>query len=95
MRSQCLAIIKKSLFDFTQVAILAAPGAENNLRVQCEPLKHRFLDLNQVALWYVQVPENEFKLSCDPLKHRFLDLTQVAFLAGPEEDKSSHCPAIT
>jgi len=48
--SQCLAISRKvALIEFTQVAFSAGPGAENEFKVPCDPLKQRFLDLTQIA----------------------------------------------
>jgi len=69
---------------------LAAPEAENKLRLPCETLKYHFLDLNKVAFWDGQEGENEFKVTCESLKHRFLDFTQVAFWAVEEEVPADH-----
>jgi len=46
--------------------------AENEIKVTCEPLKHRLLDLNQVAFWDGPEAQNEFKEVCGKLKHRIL-----------------------
>ena len=46
--------------------------AENEIKVTCEPLKHRFLDLNQVAFWDGPEAENVLKELCGDLKHRIL-----------------------
>ena len=60
MGSQCLAIIKKSLFDFTQVAIWDGQEAENEFPVPSDHLKHQFLDPTKVEFCACQEAENDF-----------------------------------
>ena len=85
MSSQCLATTRKFAFWFTLVAFWSVSEVENELKVPCEPLKHRFLDLTQIAFWTDQEFEYEFALPGKHLKYSFINLTKVAFCAVQEE----------
>ena len=74
---------------------MACEEVENELKVQCEPLKQRPLDLIQVAFCAGQEAENYFKMTCEPMKHRFLKFTQVAFWAGEKEVRRAWLPLKT
>ena len=83
---RCLTALEKSFFDLTHVAFWDGEEAENELKVSCDPLKHRFLVFTQVAFCVGQDEENEFPVPGDHLKHRFLDLTKVEFWAFQEAE---------
>ena len=70
--------LKHRFLDLTQAAFMASQEAENELKVQCEPLKN----LTLAAICVGQEAQNEFRVPGDHLKEGFLDLTQVAFWAG-------------
>jgi len=64
------------------LSYLCVKNCSNEFKVQCEPLKHRFLDFTQVAFWAEQEAENEFALPVEQLELRLLDLTQVTRSMG-------------
>jgi len=53
-----MRILETSLFRHTHVEFWDGQEAENELKVSCELLKHRFYDFAQVAFWVGQAEQN-------------------------------------
>jgi len=59
--------------ELSQVAFWEGQEAEDEFKLTCEPLKHRFLDFTQVKFWACQEAENDFRKQFEHLNRRFID----------------------
>jgi len=86
---------KNSFFDFTQNAFWAGPEAENEFKMQCEPLKHSFFDLNQVEFRDGQEAKYDFKVTCEALNIAFSTSPKSHLGLLKRKIMSSQCLATT